>query len=116
MPQNTTSVQAQVLMGEEVGTYFLDAFDVLVEDYTLGVHSTPLDLEFRIFPNPVKENLYLNTNHKILWVKIHDILGHLILAQKQTHSADVSNLSKGVYIVKVKFENGTTLAKKFVKN
>jgi endoglucanase len=116
VPQNTTSVQAQVLMGEEVGTYFLDAFDVLVEDYTLGVHSTPLDLEFRISPNPVKENLYLNTNHKILWVKIYDILGHLILAQKQTHSADVSNLSKGVYIVKVKFENGTTLAKKFVKN
>ena len=116
VPQNTTSVQAQVLMGEEVGIYFLDAFDVLVEDYTLGEHSPPLDLEFRISPNPVKENLYLNTNHKILWVKIYDILGHLILAQKQTHSADVSNLSKGLYIVKVKFENGTTLAKKFVKN
>ena len=116
VPQNTTSVQVQVLMGEDVGIYFLDAFDVLVEDYTLGVNLSSLNLEFKISPNPVRDNLYLNTNHKISLVKIYDMLGHLILTQIATQSIAVESLSKGVYIVKVKFENGAILTKKFVKN
>ena len=116
VPQNTTSVQAQVLMGEDIGIYFLDAFDVLVEDYTLGVNLSSLKLEFKISPNPVRDNLYLNTNHKISLVKIYDMLGHLILTQIATQSIAVESLSKGVYIVKVKFENGAILTKKFVKN
>jgi endoglucanase len=116
VPQNTTSVQAQVLMGEEVGVYFLDAFDVLVEDYTLGMNLSSLNLELIISPNPVRDNLYLNTNHKILMVKIYDMLGHLILTQIATQSIAVESLSEGVYIAKVKFENGAILTKKFVKN
>jgi hypothetical protein len=49
-------------------------------------------------------------------VKIYDMLGHLILTQIVTQSIAVEGLSKGVYIAKVEFENGTILTKKFVKN
>ena len=38
VPPNTSNIQVQVLMGEDVGIYYLDTFDVLVEDYTLGVN------------------------------------------------------------------------------
>jgi len=116
VPQNTTSAQLQVLMGEDVGVYFLDAFDVLVEDYTLGVNSNLFTSDLLISPNPVKGNLYFNTNHTISMVKIYDMLGHLILTQIVTQSIAVEGLSKGVYIAKVEFENGTILTKKFVKN
>ena len=54
VPQNTTSVQVQVLMGEDVGIYYLDTFDVLVEDYTLGVNINILTSELSISPNPVE--------------------------------------------------------------
>ena len=116
VPQNTTSVQVQVLMGEDVGIYYLDTFDVSVEDYTLGVNFNILTSELSISPNPVEEKLNLKTNNKILWVNIYDMLGHVILSKKRTHLIDVSHLSKGVYLAKIKLENGATQTKKFVKN
>jgi endoglucanase len=116
VPQNTTSVQVQVLMGEDVGIYYLDTFDVLVEDYTLGVNINILTSELSISPNPVEEKLNFKTNKKILWVNIYDMLGHVILSKKRTHLIDVSHLSKGVYLAKIKFKNGATQTKKFVKN
>ena len=116
VPQNTTSVQVQVLMGEDVGIYYLDSFDVLVEDYTLGVNSNSSSVELSIFPNPVEEKLNFKFNNKILWVNIYDMLGHVILSKKQAHLIDVSHLSKGVYLAKIKLENGATQTRKFVKN
>ena len=103
-------------MGEDVGIYYLDNFGVLVEDYTLGVNSNLLTQELSISPNPVDEKLNFKTNNKILWVNIYDMLGHEILSKKRTHLIDVSNLSKGVYLAKIKFENGAIQKKKFVKN
>ena len=115
VPQNTASVQVQVLMGEDVGIYYLDTFDVLVEDYTLDVNSNLFISELSISPNPVEEKLNFNSNNKILWVNIFDMLGNIILSKKRTHTIDVSNLSKGVYLAKIKFENGASQTKKFVK-
>ena len=116
VPPNTSNIQVQVLMGEDVGIYYLDNFGVLVEDYTLGVNSNLLTQELSISPNPVDEKLNFKTNNKILWVNIYDMLGHEILSKKRTHLIDVSNLSKGVYLAKIKFENGAIQKKKFVKN
>ena len=115
VPQNTTSVQVQVLMGEDVGIYFLDSFNVFVEDYSLGFNSPPLDLELKLYPNPVKENLFFNTNHEISHVEIYDITGRLIVSKKRTNLIAFNHLPSGVYIAKVEFENGVILEKKFVK-
>jgi endoglucanase len=114
--QNTTSLQVQVLMGEDVGVYFLDAFDVLVEDYSLGINSNSLGSELIIYPSPVKENLYLKTHHKISLVNVYDIFGRLILAQNITDFIAVSTLSKGVYVLEFLFENGSIQTKKIIKN
>ena len=78
----------------DVGIYYLDSFDVLVEDYTLGVNSNSSSVELSIFPNPVEEKLNFKSNNKILWVNIYDMLGHVILSKKQAHLIDVSHLSE----------------------
>ena len=116
VPQNITNVQVQVLMGADVGLYFLDLFDVLVEDYSLSSNAPPLDLELKLYPNPVKENLFLNTTHKILYIEIYDSTGRLIVSKKRTNLIAVNHLSTGVYIAKVEFENRAIVEKKFVKN
>ena len=116
VPQNTTSVQVQVLMGEDFGIYYMDTFDVLVEDYSLSSNAPQLDLELKLYPNPVKENLFLNTTHKISYIEIYDSTGRLIISKKRTNLIAVNHLSTGVYIAKVEFENRAIVEKKFVKN
>lgn len=76
---------------------------------------------FSLYPNPVGESLVLispasigNTN-----LQIFDIQGKLLSAQnvlfeKQT-AIDVSQLSAGLYFLKIKSEKGNVVVKKFIK-
>ena len=110
----TTNVQVQVLMGENVGVYFLDAFDVSIQN-TLGINTNSLESELLLYPNPVKDKLGLKSFKNILSVKIYDVLGHVILDQKSTPCLVVSTLYKGVYFLQVEFEDRKILIKKIIK-
>jgi endoglucanase len=110
----TTNVQVQVLLGENVGVYFLDAFDVSIQN-TLGINTHSLESELLLYPNPVKDKLCLKAFKKILSVKIYDVLGHIILDQKSTPCLVVSTLYKGVYFLLVEFEDGKIIVKKIIK-
>ena len=71
-----------------------------------------------------KANVYPNPNHGVFTVKslqnfdlkIYDILGHELFDKKNINeSLEIqSNLSKGVYLLKVFNKDGTTAASKFV--
>lgn len=55
-----------------------------------------------IFPNPVKDKLYLNTNEQTIDdVLIFDTMGRQINAQLTDNTLDVSSLSEGLYTIKV---------------
>lgn len=70
-----------------------------------------------IYPNPVKENtIYFNTN-KALDIKIYDILGKLVISKSilpNNAYIDISNLNKGLYLVKVSSEN-QNITKKLIR-
>lgn len=56
-----------------------------------------------IFPNPVDDILFINTNNDNLQnVSVYNSLGQLILENQRT-SIDVSNLQNGIYFVKVSY-------------
>lgn len=63
---------------------------------------------FCLYPNPVKETLYFNTNSIIDTVKIYSLIGQNLATFKRDNlidnSINISNLSKGIYLLKVFIE------------
>ncbi len=66
------------------------------------------------FENPAKQNLNFENFEKISIVEILSLEGKLVKTIKENNS-DISELPKGIYIVRTKLKNGKTLAKKLVK-
>lgn len=70
-----------------------------------------------IYPNPVKNNLIIDADSKIEEVVIYDVYGKMVSEAQclnDTKTADVSNLNRGIYFVKVKTNKGE-MVKRFVK-
>lgn len=82
--------------------------------FTLSLDKNVKDQDkMRIYPNPVSHILSVNTNKKIESIIVYDCLGKKV---KQTSSSqvDFSNLSKGIYVLKVFTSEGITV-KKIIK-
>jgi endoglucanase len=113
-PPGTSSVQLQALLGEHVGTYILDNFSVQLENNSLGFSSFESSSELMLFPNPAKDYLFLKSDLMIQNVNLYNVLGDLVLEKKQTDQIYVGQFSKGLYFVKVEFENGNAITDKFI--
>jgi hypothetical protein len=71
---------------------------------------------FNVYPNPVKDVLSLDLNEKIVTVEIYSLAGQKIKTFGHVSNVQVSDLTKGSYIVKIQTESGIVYTKKFVKN
>jgi hypothetical protein len=75
---------------------------------------------FKIYPNPVSniltiENLFAYNLH----LEVFNPLGQIVLEQNQNTSStslNVSNLSKGLYLLNITSEDNKTQTIKFIKN
>lgn len=67
-----------------------------------------------VYPNPVKDQLIINSGQTILDVKIYSILGSEVFSGKGINNINVSNLKSGVYLVSITTENGQ-YTKKIIK-
>jgi hypothetical protein len=67
------------------------------------------------FENPVKQNLVFSTKEKVSSIEIYSVDGKLVKTIKENNT-NLSEISKGMYILKVKFENGKAVTKKIIKN
>ena len=68
----------------------------------------------KIFPNPVKNSLYISGDTSSYNIKIYSLLGQLVMAASNVDEVDVSSFTKGVYLIKISNENSTT-TKRFIK-
>ena len=82
----------------------LDNYEFVVESETI------------VYPNPVKEILYLESNSEIQETIVYDLFGKVILEQneKNTTKINFSNISNGLYFVKIVSKYGT-IVKKIIK-
>lgn len=71
-------------------------------------------IEFQIYPNPATDNLYIKTISEISNYSIFNSLGQKTVSAINNNKIDVSNLSSGVYIIKVETSQGSS-TQKFVK-
>ncbi len=68
-------------------------------DNTLGINKIGnKNTEINIFPNPTTGNIYLSVNANII---LTDLLGKLLLEQKNTNQLDISALPAGIYLLRV---------------
>jgi endoglucanase Acf2 len=83
---------------------------------SLSLVDTCMDSEIALYPNPVNNKLFIKSQSKqITKVEIYSLLGNIV--QSETNNLDeidVSNLSGGLYIIRVKFKEGYAL-RKFMK-
>lgn len=68
----------------------------------------------KIFPNPVKNSLYISGDSSSYNIKIYSLLGQLVMAASNVDEVDVSSFAKGVYLIKISNEISTT-TKRFIK-
>ncbi|PZU84972.1 MAG: hypothetical protein DI529_10685 [Chryseobacterium sp.] len=74
--------------------------------------------DIKIFPNPVKSTLFINAKEKFSVYEIYtangrkSMLGVLQNASSQIH---VSQLSRGVYVLRLTTDNGEIFVQKFIK-
>ena len=73
-----------------------------------------LSSSLNIYPNPANDNLFIETEMNVEEVVVFDVDGRQQSTVNGQQSVDVSNLSNGVYFVKVRTENGEVV-KRFVK-
>jgi len=73
----------------------------------------------RIFPNPVSENLYLESDTIIKKVKLYSYMGTPIIDYDNindfTTSINLSHLSPGLYLLRVQFQHGEAITRRVVK-
>lgn len=68
---------------------------------------TEYESKFDIYPNPAKNELFINTNEIIREIEIHNVIGISVYNEKKsTKSIDISKLKSGVYFVTIKTDKG----------
>ena len=108
IPDNTTSIQVQVMMGNFQGTYFLDDFEAIIEDVeTLSSEQIIATEKVVLYPNPTHDVIYLDTNLIDLRASVYSIQGKVIFKNKKviSKSLNLSTLYGGIYIIVLKNDN-----------
>ena len=80
----------------------------------LGMNETEIANEFILYPNPVNDLIFIESQQRVERVKIFNLQGQLI-NEESTNSFVVSELKSGLYFVQVTIE-GKTITKKFIKS
>jgi len=79
-----------------------------IEDNTFG-------LGVSVYPNPTDNYLFIEGNKNPISISIYNLLGAEVIAKSATDKINVSELSKGVYIIRI--SDGVNQAnKRFIKN
>ncbi|WP_299888532.1 T9SS type A sorting domain-containing protein [uncultured Lacinutrix sp.] len=109
----------------EAEIYFDFNFPIITNNETVTVVTNNLSVEefeypnVSIYPNPVKEVFFVNTNSKVNTVLVYNINGQIVKEIKLLDHAienkvEVSDLAKGIYFVKLNTDKGEFI-KKLIK-
>lgn len=79
-----------------------------MEDYELSA--------FKVYPNPSQNFFQIDSPLDITSLSLYDISGKEVKSYEQAQGTyNISDLSSGIYLLKIKFETGDVLTKKLVK-
>ena len=81
----------------------------------LSIGDNALELDVFIYPNPTDDYLFIEGNKNPVSISIYNLLGAEVIATSATDKINVSELSKGVYIIRISDGINQT-DKKFIKH
>ena len=103
-----------VAFNDETESEPSETFTVTVVDDAIDELSSSL----RLYPNPVNDKLYIETEIEIEEVVVYDVYGRLQVTETPSHqentTIDVSEFNAGVYFMMIKTNDGV-VTKRFVK-
>ncbi|MCK5401389.1 MAG: aryl-sulfate sulfotransferase [Flavobacteriaceae bacterium] len=67
-----------------------------------------------IYPNPIKNILFINARISITKIEVHDLLGRLVKKSKNQDQINLSDLKSGLYILKL-YVDGKSITKRIIK-
>ncbi|MBC8753914.1 T9SS type A sorting domain-containing protein [Kordia sp. YSTF-M3] len=87
----------------------------VITDNLLNTNDFDIDISStKIYPNPVQDQLHIQTNSRPKDYTIFSVVGKEIITGKFNASLDVSQLKAGIYFIKINTENGS-VTKRFIK-
>lgn len=100
------------------GCMYSESWDFQInEDCTFTPMATQ-NFEFnnvQLYPNPAGDVISLKNGENIQSIRIYNPNGALVKETTETENISVSNLSHGVYFVKLIADNGASITRKFVR-
>jgi len=115
IPDNTSSIQVQVMLGNDQGTYFLDDFDTSIEDAEILSNYEEIIVKNKktIYPNPSSGSIRILGIYEKQAYKIYNLMGAKVLkgSINFNENIEIQHLKRGLYFLKL--ENGNPI--KFIK-
>ena len=69
--------------------------------------------DYKVYPNPVKDILYINNHNQLKKIEIYNILGEKVIEKEHPNNTiPVHNIREGLYTVKMILRNGDYIIKK----
>lgn len=75
-------------------------------NFTLGVIDAIYNNKVKVYPNPVKQVLNINTNEKIKQINVYSLTGTLLNTVNTNDSVSFKSYATGLYVVKVETSEG----------
>lgn len=96
---------------------FVDEYILLPgEDCNLNTIDFNKDFNVTIYPNPTQNILNINSEQIIKAISVYDLMGKKVnINQVSNSKVDVSNLAKGLYVLKIVSEKNDIKIMKFIK-
>lgn len=73
------------------------------------------DIKISIYPNPTSDYFNINYENDVESYEIYDINGRVVLFNKNSNVANVSSLTNGIYIIKIKIKDDNFKSVRFIK-
>ncbi len=105
----------QFVITSDLGTVYYD--NLYLHKNTILATDSFEKATFKMYPNPAKNVLNIESASKIDQVSVYNVLGQEVLSKTATNeivTLDVSNLRTGIYVVKTTID-GATSSSKFIK-
>ena len=122
-PQLIEEVRSGTSIAEVVAVYENNKTSVSVAKVLNGIWDNVKENlatdNIKVYPNPVSDRLYIETETQALTIEIYDVYGRRQVTKTPSHQGnvviDVENLKSGMYFVKINTEKGN-IVKRIIKN
>ena len=117
LPQNWELVGTEGALLDLTNSVYVDSivFDNIVPSALGTADFGYANNTISLYPNPTQEVLNISSSNSITKIEVYDLLGKKVASNINASNVNVADLGKGAYIVKVVQENGSVVAKQFIK-